>query len=438
MLRLKIGQNYLIINYTNSDKTLINQAIPYMMGCFKGTGSIAMALTEDTFNAREVVSLMNEIRAKTLYILEYEPYLRLKREYARLEVEKFLTNKKNRLGGRIIALRTLLPDIKVKVININSCEGTPEFKIAAALLDKLKDDPNNIASSLNKLDAYKRMTKRYAAIPGEIKIIDNDLKKLNKKVAVCDRKDTVETLSYLKLIKSVEKNQGNLRCHLHKLPIYPSEPLGEVFNAGFFQTNPYLFKAASYIYQGYHFEMPETTIEIDTSFHLHFIETKDHRFDNMFKRHNWSRIGYPHFGDGGFCAGEFNDTMAHAKEYGLGYYFTCLRQYLTTANMRDIAGIAVWWYPIYDDNGEMVYCAGVDALLNEYLRREDPMEYEHIKDLSWDEKTKALAHYDYPSSATRYGRSNMNYSYHGADAFLQVCKEQDAELYDKIMKGMKK
>ena len=88
-------------------------------------------------------------------------------------------------------------------------------------LDKLKDDPNSIASSLNKLDAYKRMTKRYAAIPGEIKIIDNDLKKLNKKVAVCDRKDTVETLSYLKLIKSVERKSedGTSECRYY-MPWY--------------------------------------------------------------------------------------------------------------------------------------------------------------------------------------------------------------------------
>ena len=150
----------------------------------------------------------------------------------------------------------------------------------------------------------------------------------------------------------IKMHGSGLRLTIKPLAITPSEPLGEVFEACYFRSNPYLYKAASYIYQGCHFGMPATEIEIDTTFRLRFIKTLDHRFDKMFSSHNWSKIGYPHFGDGGFCAGEFNDTMAHAREYELGYFFISLKQYLGTANMRDLAGVKVFWYPIYNNDNE--------------------------------------------------------------------------------------
>ena len=34
MLRLKIGKNFLLLNYQSNERTNINRAIPYMMGCF--------------------------------------------------------------------------------------------------------------------------------------------------------------------------------------------------------------------------------------------------------------------------------------------------------------------------------------------------------------------------------------------------------------------
>ena len=438
MLRLKIGKNYLLMKYTAENSELYSNAIPYMMGCFKGTNCLAMALHEDSFNKKEIIASVEELRAKVLYILQYIPILQYKRNNDPLLMQRVLETKRAILGNQISTLKTAKPDLEIKVINVNAYENTPAFRVARALMRQLTTDKNSILSSLPVLETYKYMSKRYATIPGEIKIIDNDLKKLSKKAVICDRVDTVESLKYLKLIKSATKSNGNLKCHLHKLPIYPSEPLGAVFEPVYFRNNPYLFKAASYIYQGYHFGMPETIIEIDTGFRLHFCETVDKTFNNMFRKHNWSGVGYPHFGDHGFCPGEFNDTMAHAKEYGLGYYFTSLKQYLTTANMRDLAGVKVFWYPIYDDAGNMVYCAGLDILINECIKRERPAEYEQIKDLSWEEKAKALSNVSYDRSGIlNYGAGNLNYRYHGEDAFLMVCKEKDEELYNKIMEGMK-
>ena len=87
----------------------------------------------------------------------------------------------------------------------------------------------------------------------------------------------------------------------------------------------------------------------------------DHQWDDMMKRNNWSTIGYT-FGQNHLCGGEFNDVMAHTAEHGLEYFFMCFKQYITTANMRDYAGRKVWWYPIYDKDGKMMYCAALDIL----------------------------------------------------------------------------
>ena len=440
MLKLKVGQNYLLIEYNpNNGGDLLDKVVPFMMGCFQGEGKLAMALEADTFSAKVVSDAIKETRAKTVYLLQYIPYKMCKLTHSSAELGEYLSRVSRLIKDYITEIKIYCPDLNIKVINVNAYEQSPEYKASVSVMKALKQDKDSILSVISSLETYKAMSKRYAAIPNEIKIIENDLNKLNKKVDVCDRKDTVESLSYLKLIEKVEKHGSNLKCYINKLPIYTSEKLGEFFSPSYFRDNPYLFKAASYIYQGCNFGMPATVIEIDTSFRLHFIETQDHTFDKMFRRHNWSGVGYPHFGDHGFCAGEFNDTMAHAKEYGLGYYFTCLKQYLTTANVRDLAGFKIWWYPIYNQEGELVYCAGMDAMLD-YFKENNKHRYEEIKDLPWPEKAKRLSQYEFDSSGImKWGCSNMSYSYKGKeDAFLLVCKEKDIDLYNKIMEGMNK
>jgi hypothetical protein len=436
MLRLKIGKNYLLLDCRQGERGNIERAIPYMMGCFEGTNLLASCLSYDVFNAEEVCKNMDALRTNKLYILQYVDVLGMKQHNDRRYLEEVIYNNRQFLKEEVAKIKAIKPLAEIKVININAFMIKPAYKVAQALYEQLKDDKSNILSVLPRLQTYKTMSQRFAAIPNEIKIIDNDLKRLEKTVNVCDRVDTLDSLKYLKLIDSAKMSGSKLRLTLKPLTITPSEPLGEVFDVSCFKNNPYLFKAASYIYQGYHFRMPGTEIEIDTNFRLRFIRTLDNTFDNMFMRHNWSRIGYPHFGDGGFCPGEFNDTMAHGREYGLGYYFVSLKQYLGTANMRDLAGVKVFWYPIYNDQEELVYCAGLDAAIEEYIKHTNPTLYRELEGMSWQQKAERLQDLNYDrSDIMRYGAGNLSYHYHGPDAFLQVCKEKDIDLYNKIMEG---
>lgn len=436
MLRLKIGKNYLLLNYHSSERTNIDRAIPYMMGCFEGTNLLASCLSYGSFDAVEVCKNMDTLKTNKLYILHYVDILELKKEKHTGYLREVIQHEKDTLREQITKIKEIKPLAEIKVININAYGMNANYKAAQALYFQLKDDNSSILSVLPRLQTYKTMSQRFAAIPNEMKIIDNDLKRLEKKVNVCDRVDTLDSLKYLRLIETAKMNGSKLVLKLLPLRITPSEPLGEVFDPQYFRSNPYLFKAASYIYQGNHFKMPGTEIEIDTNFRLRFIQTLDHTFDSMFRRHNWSGIGYPHFGSSGFCPGEFNDTMAHGREYGLGYYFTSLKQYLGTANMRDLAGVKIFWYPIYNDQEEMIYCAGIDIAIEEYIKHYNRNLYEELQAMSWEEKAHKLADLNYDSSdIMRFGAGNLSYHYHGPDAFLQVCKEKDIELYNKIMEG---
>jgi hypothetical protein len=437
MLRLKIGKNFLLLNYHSSERTVINTAIPYMMGCFEGTNLLASCLSYNSFNANEVCKNMDALKTNKLYLLQYVDVLGMKKAKDTAYLREVISHNKEVLREQIKQLKEVKPLIEIKVININAYMEKPEYKVANSLYQTLLEDNSSILSVLPRLETYKTMNQRYASIPNEIKIIDNDIKRMEKKVSVCERVDTLESLKYLKLIDTAKMVGSKLRLTLHPLTITPSEPFGKVFAPEHFHNNPYLFKVASYLYQGYHFQMPGTEIEVDTNFRLQFLQTLDHRFDRMFARHNWSRIGYPHFGDGGFCAGEFNDTMAHGREYGLGYYFVSLKQYLGTANMRDLAGVKVFWYPIYNDEGEMVYCAGLDIAIEEYIRVYNPTIYEELKTMTWEQKAERMKDFNYDrSEVMRYGASNLSYGYHGdEDAFLKVCQTQDIDLYNKIMEG---
>ena len=266
-----------------------------------------------------------------------------------------------------------------------------------------------------------------------MKIFANDIERLKKKKDICDRVSSLESLNYLHLIDEASGVGTTLNLTIKELPIYPSEPLGKVFSKETFKRNPYLYKAAKYIYSGCHFGMPKTKIKIGSDFKPVFLETVDHTFDKMFKYYNWSTIGYPHFGVGHFCGGEFNDTIAHAKEYGLEYYFLCLKQYLTTANMRDTAGYRVWWYPIYNEQNELVYCAGVDIAIEEDLKQ-SPDLYAEWSNKTWDEKVKICQHLNWGTSPIRQYQEVDYYSNRGSeDAFLALLQEKEPEEYKKIM-----
>ena len=67
MLRLKIGKNFLLLNYQSNERTNINKAIPYMMGCFEGTNLLASCLSYGNFDAVEVCKNMDALKTNKLY-----------------------------------------------------------------------------------------------------------------------------------------------------------------------------------------------------------------------------------------------------------------------------------------------------------------------------------------------------------------------------------
>ena len=434
MIKLKIGDNFLI---TSNNDLNHEYFITYMMGCFEGHNKTAIGLDIFGHNNKtsyevnlydgfdDYIKVIKTDKIKELFVLvrknTKDTYLN--ESYIML-IKAFIQK-----------LLLVIPDIKYKIIKINGKEKTREFKAASMLYSSLILDKNSILSHLNQLDEYKKFSTRYKEIPKEIQVINDTIKQMSKNSKVCNRKFTLKDLEYLDLIEKASLKDTKLLLEIKPLPIYPSEPFGKCIGKEDFINNPYLFKAASYLYQGYNFGMVGTIISIDNNFKPEFIETIDHRFDDMFINHNWSTVGYLHFGKNHLCGGEFNDVMAHTAEHGLEYYFISLKQYITTANMRDIAGKKVWWYPIYDKDGKIVYCAGLD-ILRDNLKQEMPAEeWLKIKEMSWEDFLK------WKEAHGITFRRNLSYrdlgsSYNGSkDTFLEVCKDKDPKLYEKLTKG---
>ena len=449
MLKLKIGKNYLITDYNSIDKERIYKNIAFIMTYFNKENKILLSadyLYNPYPDPVEVVKILRTIGTDEIYLLTYLDLSpnRIKQEKAfnrdvKTHKKELIYNLRNILKDYIKTLHQLNPNLKIKIIPINRYDNRKLEKIGIKLLQVLEQDSNSIVSSLNILDDYKMASTRMNEIPKEIQIVDNDIKKLQKDTTNEINHATLDSLKYLNLIDDAKISDNNLIITLKELPIYPSEELGKVFAKSAFIENPYLFKTAKYIYKGGHFKMGKTVIKIDKNFYLHFVKAVDNTFNNMLEYHNWSGVGYPHFGNNGFCAGEFNDAIANCKRYGLEYYFIALKQYLTTANMRDLAGYKVWWYPIYDNNENLVYCAGFDILLNEKLKFNNPEQYERIKDLPWKEKIKELVYISFNDNRiSRYSGSNLCYTHiNDTDKFLELLKEKEPEEYKEIMKGRK-
>ena len=71
-----------------------------------------------------------------------------------------------------------------------------------------------------------------------------------------------------------------------------------------------------------------------------------------------------------------------------------------------------------------------------YVKFTNPDFYNKLQEMDWEDRATALATCSFNDSRVmRYGAGNYSYCYKGPDAFLKVCKEQDIDLYNKIMKG---
>ena len=434
MIKLKIGDNFLIT--TNQDQ-MMKDFIIYTMGCFHGHNKLLLgfdALYHNKFDNAypDYLKALREEQPKELFILiDLSPRNRFVKE--QVKVSTMLA-----LRDFSIKVKEALPNTKLAIIKIHNQKDSREFKMARDIYNALELNDRSILKHLDKLDEYKHFANRYKAIPGELKVINDNIKQMSKTKKVCDRVITLQDLDYLNLIGGSSLNNDNLIITIKPQAIYPSEPLGKCFTKSSFEKNKYLAKAAEYIYKGCHFGMVGTKIAIRSNFTPEFIETLDHKFDDMFARNNWSNVGYLHFGKGHLCGGEFNDVIAHTAEHGLEYYFMCLKQYITTANMRDYAGKKVWWYPIYDNDNNLVYCAGLDILRDKVLSQDLPKEYkEEVQNANWDEFLKWKQNHGVSFSGldTPYNSDNVA-SYSGKDdQFLEYCKEHKPELYEELKKG---
>ena len=434
MIKLKIGDNYLLT--TNSDQ-LIDTYICYMMGCFNGHGQMALGLDlshhVDTMYDDYIKAIKDE-NPMLLYILFTLKDINNKKE---------ITLYMRVLRDLILRIKTEFPHLSYKIIKLDdSVFKNRHYKMAVDIYNTLKLDNKSIVSHLSKLDEYKQFANRYKAIPSELKVISDNIKQMSKTKKVSDKIITLKDLEPLNLIDDASLEGDRLVLTIKPLTINTSEPLGKCFSLSSFENNPYLVKAAKYIYQGNHFGMVGTRVAIGPTFTPEFIETLDHRFDDMFKHNNWSSIGYLHFGKGHLCGGEFNDVIARAAEHGLDYYFMCFKQYITTANIRDYAGKKVWWYPIYDDNNTLVYCVALD-IMRKHICETHPNTplAEKLSAMTWEEFLNWLYEhkneYSFGSLYTPYKSENVN-SYSGKDdTFLLYCKDNDIDLYNELMKGAK-
>lgn len=433
MIKLKIGDNFLI---TTHEDYMMKDFIIYTMSCFKGHNKLLLGFDptfrEDKYS--DYLKTLREEQPKELFIL-IDTSLRPTYNKEQIKIVHMIG-----LKTFIPQLKEILPNTKIAIVKVHNKKDSREYRIGKDVYEALEINDKSILKYLDKLDEYKLFANRYKAIPGELKVINENIKQLSKEKKISDRMVTLEDLKYLNLIDTAELHNDSLIITIKPVPIYPSEPLGLSFTKSSFEKNKYLAKAAEYIYKGCHFGMVGTRIAIRPNFTPEFIETLDHKFDDMFARNNWSNIGYLHFGKGHLCGGEFNDVIAHTAEHGLEYYFMCLKQYITTANMRDYAGKKVWWYPIYDNNNNLVYCAGLDILRDNLLSQSLPVEYkEEIKSLDWEGflKWKEKHGVSFNNLQTPYNSDSVS-GYSGReDTFLEYCKEHNPELYEELKKGAK-
>lgn len=437
MIRLKVGDNYLVCN---EKETYISYPITFLMSCFNKHNSTAIAvvfdgkrfMTSQTFikEATDALKMLKESSIpKEVYLL-----------YIKIDVKP---TKRSYFVSPIPFYINVLREegIQVKVIDLNHIINKREFKIGLDVYNTLSRDKNSLLYHLPQLGDYKKISARQKNILPELKVVENNIKNLSKEKKTFDRKITLKDLEYLHLIDDVKLlNTGSIQVDIKPLFLFPSEKLGQCISRMCFEENPYLFKAASYIYQGYNFGMVGTRININTKFTPEFIETHNHDFDDMFKINNWSTIGYLHFGKGHLCGGEFNDVIAHTAEHGLEYYFLCLKQYITTANIRDYAGYRIWWYPIYDKDWNLVYCAGLDHLRNVLIRETSNENLkEELSNMSIQEflDWKKLHDINFGDYNFQYRSTNINFCNNtGKDNFLEVCKAKDIDLYNRIMERM--
>ena len=434
MITLKIGQNHMLIDNRLSNS--VESEIIYAMSCFKKKGKIIIpAGAVDSFH----------------YFLG-EP-LNYKREIDRLNInEAYLFINDNKLSesfgrdynlvkkecARVIERN--FPDIKITIIDIKKKINSKEYKLGESIFRVYKQDPVNLLSHLTELGNYKTSKLREKEIEEQLKVLDSQLKKLNSK-----EEDNVEYLdekgyNCLKLLDKAEITPNGLLLTIKPLNIYPSENFSNCVPESEFIRNPYIYKVEKALRSGGHFKMPGTQVLIPSDFKPKFIRTMDDKYDTFLNVNNYFHVGYVHFGVNGICAGEFNDTIGNARTYGIEYYLLSFKQYITTGNVRDVAGIRLWRYPIFDDEGHIMYWVILDLMkkgiqegnINVLISEE---ERRSIEDMTWDEFFNFLNAKNIKLERTSGIPELRLCNNDGTDYFIRVCEHQDPDLYKVLTEG---
>lgn len=420
MLKLRIGDNYLL---TKKDSLRVDESIAYMMGCFKGAGKLVAVCGVET-EREEIIKNVVDSGVSEVYII-----IKIRGAYG--------IRGRSRLSREVaLALKKAVPNIKVKFLRIDRPLKSKEGKLARMAVHALMEDEKSILYYLDKLETYKAFSKRQKEAVGELKAVNENIEHLSKGEDEPAKTITLKELEHLNLIDEAIVEGDCLRLKIKPLAITPSELCGKVFPASVFAKYPFLVKVATHLYQGCHFKMVGTEISINYNLIPSFVRTLDDQFDDFFKHLNCFGVGYPHIGERGYCGGEFTSAIQSAKKEGLEYYLLCLKQYLTTANVRDYAGKAIWLYPLYNDKGELVYSAGLDFLRKQivsspkYKDRADEINAMSFSEFQKFRKKEGISFNIQPSFDLGSETKNMG----DKDGFEQYCRTSAPDLYEALFK----
>ena len=166
MIKLKIGDNYLITTY--EDKA-IKDYIIYMMGCFTKHNKVALGINfSPDYHHGQYTKMIREENLTTVYLLIYDIY--------RDNLTKKPTMLQHIMSQYVRMYQQECPNVKFYVINIDKYKNTREFKLAKQVYETLESDKNSLVSRLNKLDSYKNFSTRFKSIPDEIRVINDNIR----------------------------------------------------------------------------------------------------------------------------------------------------------------------------------------------------------------------------------------------------------------------
>ena len=178
MIKLKIGDNFLITNTRDEETTTF---ITYIMGCFHLHNKTIVGLDAKALytDLADYYNFIKQERLTELYVLV---------NFNSLQKIGITTigSWRSLFGSVMERLQADNPQTNIKVIKIHNQLNTKEYKLAQDTFLALSKDKKSILYQLKHLDEYKQFQTRFKAIPGELKVVNDSLKQMSKIKKVCD------------------------------------------------------------------------------------------------------------------------------------------------------------------------------------------------------------------------------------------------------------